>query len=44
MTLVRAICSYSYVIDFGKLIMDGPTAEVLDSDVLRAAYLGEEVA
>jgi ABC-type branched-subunit amino acid transport system ATPase component len=45
MRLVRDICSYIYVLDFGKLIFSGSTADVLSSDVVRAAYLGsEEVA
>ena len=42
MALVRGVCSYAYVLDFGKLIHEGPTAEVLDSDIVRAAYLGSE--
>jgi len=42
MSLVRAVCEYTYVLDFGKLIAEGPTAEVLESDLVRAAYLGEE--
>jgi ABC-type branched-subunit amino acid transport system ATPase component len=45
MSLVRAVCEYTYVLDFGKLIHQGPTAEVLSSSIVRAAYLGEvEVA
>jgi ABC-type branched-subunit amino acid transport system ATPase component len=40
MTLVRKVCSYTYVLDFGELIYQGPTADVLDADVVRAAYLG----
>jgi ABC-type branched-subunit amino acid transport system ATPase component len=45
MSLVRAVCEYAYVLDFGKLIHQGPTAEVLSSSIVRAAYLGEvEVA
>lgn len=42
MSLVRAVCDYTYVLDFGRLIADGPTTEVLSSPVVRAAYLGEE--
>jgi ABC-type branched-subunit amino acid transport system ATPase component len=30
------------VLDFGELIFDGPTAEVLSSDLVKAAYLGSE--
>ena len=45
MALVRAVCSYIYVLDFGRLIFQGPTAEVMASDIVRDAYLGtEEVA
>jgi ABC-type branched-subunit amino acid transport system ATPase component len=42
MSLVRAVCEYTYVLDFGKLIAQGTTREVLESDLVRAAYLGEE--
>lgn len=42
--LVRAVCDYVYVIDFGRLISDGRTSEVLSSDVVRAAYLGSAAA
>jgi ABC-type branched-subunit amino acid transport system ATPase component len=40
MTLVAAVCSYIYVLDFGRLIFAGPTTETLRSEVVRAAYLG----
>jgi len=42
MSLVRTVCEYSYVLDFGTLIEQGPTHEVLASPRVRAAYLGEE--
>jgi ABC-type branched-subunit amino acid transport system ATPase component len=42
MALVSEVCSYIYVLDFGRLIFGGPTAETLGSDVVRAAYLGSE--
>jgi ABC-type branched-subunit amino acid transport system ATPase component len=42
MALVRRICSYVYVLDFGQLIFQGETNEVLSSDQVRAAYLGSE--
>ena len=42
MSLVSACCEVTAVLDFGKLIASGPTAEVLrDEDVMRA-YLGTE--
>jgi ABC-type branched-subunit amino acid transport system ATPase component len=42
MALVREVCSYIYVLDFGRQIFEGTTAEVMASDVVRAAYLGSE--
>ena len=30
-----------YVLDFGVMIAEGPTAEVLQSDIVRRAYLGD---
>jgi ABC-type branched-subunit amino acid transport system ATPase component len=42
MALVRAVCSYIYVLDFGKLIFSGTTGDVLSSPTVRAAYLGSE--
>jgi ABC-type branched-subunit amino acid transport system ATPase component len=41
-TLVRTICGYIYVLDFGQLIFEGPTDEVMASEVVHAAYLGAE--
>jgi len=42
MSLVSACCEVTAVLDFGKLIASGPTAEVLrDENVIRA-YLGTE--
>ncbi len=45
MSLVQACCDWTAVLDFGRLLASGPTAEVLrDRNVMRA-YLGtEEVA
>jgi ABC-type branched-subunit amino acid transport system ATPase component len=40
MALVSAICRYVYVLDFGRLIFSGSMAEVLESEVVRDAYLG----
>jgi branched-chain amino acid transport system ATP-binding protein len=38
--LVAAFTTRSYVLDFGRMILEGPTAEVLASPEVRAAYLG----
>jgi ABC-type branched-subunit amino acid transport system ATPase component len=42
MALVRAVCSYIYVLDFGKLIYEGTAADVLSAELVKAAYLGSE--
>jgi ABC-type branched-subunit amino acid transport system ATPase component len=42
MAMVRAVCSFTYVLDFGRLIFEGTTKDVLASDVVRAAYLGSD--
>lgn len=42
MALVRLVCTYIYVLDFGELVYQGPTADVLASDIVKAAYLGTE--
>jgi branched-chain amino acid transport system ATP-binding protein len=39
--LVASFTTRSYVLDFGRLITEGPTTEVLASDEVRAAYLGD---
>ena len=45
MSLVSACCEVTAVLDFGKLIASGPTAEVLRDEQVMRAYLGtEEVA
>ncbi len=38
--LIRDVCSVTVVLDFGKLIAFGVTAEVLANEVVKAAYLG----
>jgi branched-chain amino acid transport system ATP-binding protein len=38
---VASFTSRSYVLDFGQVLLDGPTAEVLASQEVRAAYLGD---
>jgi len=44
MSLVMNVCEHLFVIDFGRPIFEGRPAEAQTSDVVRAAYLGEEVA
>ncbi len=41
MTLVRGVCDYVYVLDFGQLIFEGTPDEMHRSDLVRAAYLGD---
>jgi len=38
---VAGFTERTYVLDFGVMIAEGPTAEVLQSDVVRKAYLGD---
>jgi branched-chain amino acid transport system ATP-binding protein len=41
--LVSSFTTRSYLLDFGKVLTDGPTARVMASDQMRAAYLGDLV-
>ena len=41
MTLVRQICDYVYVLDFGQLIFEGTAEEMQSSAGVCAAYLGD---
>jgi ABC-type branched-subunit amino acid transport system ATPase component/branched-subunit amino acid ABC-type transport system permease component len=43
MALVNQVCDHVYVIDFGKQIFDGATQEIKDSEIVRRAYLGEDI-
>jgi branched-chain amino acid transport system ATP-binding protein len=42
MSLVSACCETTAVLDFGKLLASGPTAEVLHNEHVIRAYLGTE--
>jgi branched-chain amino acid transport system ATP-binding protein len=42
--MVQAFTSRVYVLDFGTLIAQGPTADVMNDDAVRTAYLGEIAA
>ena len=42
MSLVSACCETTAVLDFGKLIAAGPTAEVMRNEHVMRAYLGTE--
>jgi branched-chain amino acid transport system ATP-binding protein len=42
MALVQACCTWSAVLDFGRLLASGPTGEVLRDPKVMQAYLGVE--
>jgi branched-chain amino acid transport system ATP-binding protein len=42
MSLVSSCCENTAVLDFGKMIASGPTAEVLRNEQVVRAYLGTE--
>jgi ABC-type branched-subunit amino acid transport system ATPase component/branched-subunit amino acid ABC-type transport system permease component len=39
--VVAEVCDDLLVLDFGRILAAGPTAEILRSDAVRSAYLGE---
>jgi ABC-type branched-subunit amino acid transport system ATPase component len=42
MSLIRQLCSYIYVLDFGEMIYDGEPSDVFSASTVRDAYLGTE--
>jgi ABC-type branched-subunit amino acid transport system ATPase component len=42
MALVMSVCDHIYVLDFGRHIFSGSPEEMQQSDIVRAAYLGDE--
>ena len=40
--LVREVCDYLYVMDFGVKIFEGTPEEALGSPLVQTAYLGSE--
>ena len=44
MSLVRQICERIYVLDFGRVLFEGTPEEMVESEIVRDAYLGSEIA
>ena len=42
--LVASFTTRCYVLDFGRMIAEGPSRDVLASPAVRAAYLGQQAA
>jgi ABC-type branched-subunit amino acid transport system ATPase component len=43
LSLVRQVCERIYVLEFGQMIFEGTPDEMLASDLVRIAYLGEDI-
>lgn len=43
LSLVRRVCEKIYVLEFGQMIFEGTPDDMLTSDLVRVAYLGEDV-
>jgi ABC-type branched-subunit amino acid transport system ATPase component len=43
LSLVRQVCERIYVLEFGQMIFEGTPDEMLTSDLVRTAYLGEDI-
>ena len=41
LSLVLDVCEYLYVVDFGELIFEGTPTQVVNSQRVRDAYLGD---
>ena len=44
MTMIERLCRYVYLLDFGRLVDEGPYEELRERETLRRVYLGEAVA
>jgi branched-chain amino acid transport system ATP-binding protein len=42
MGLVMSVCQRIHVLDFGRIIASGVPSEIQASEVVQAAYLGED--
>ncbi len=43
MALIMRICSRIYVLDYGRIIAEGPPAQIRDDPQVVRGYLGEAV-
>ena len=44
MALIMRICNRIYVLDYGKIIAEGPPEQIRDDPQVARAYLGEAAA